>query len=354
MFLKLRVKAAIAKFITANNLHAETLSFFEAGPIDVFMPLVERAGFDANQGAVAVITSTVTEGATNGALTSLKANAPHVYRDLVALWKFCGALCAEDERRFGHAVIVGTIDGNPFEYTERDSYIQSAIDGFDNEQLRAKSSGGKIGKATFRCPSCGEHQSVSIFESVRASDGDLKRKLLSREIFRNLCSECGTEIEFSHPIFYHDTDRELAIWLCNDGVTEHLEDAMDAFSAKVPKSYKLRIVHNIDELVEKTHIFDNGLSDLLVHMIKISIASQCGSDTDQIRFGGIERKKNGALSMTFDLVDQERSMTMTDINDPTPSVRLWNKLEEDLDWVYVCDRTIMPIFKMYNERFPSR
>jgi hypothetical protein len=119
MFLKFRVKAAIAKFLTMNRLHSETLRFFESGPIDAFMPLVERKGFDANQGAVAVITATITEGATNGVLIGLKTHAPHVYRDLMVLWQFCGALLAEDEQRWGNAVIVGRIDGNPFEYAER-------------------------------------------------------------------------------------------------------------------------------------------------------------------------------------------------------------------------------------------
>ena len=119
MFLKFRVKAAIAKFLTMNRLHSETLRFFESGPLDVFMPLVERKGFDANQGAVAVITATITEGATNGVLIGLKTHVPHVYRDLMVLWQFCGTLLAEDEQRWGNAVIVGRIDGNPFEYAER-------------------------------------------------------------------------------------------------------------------------------------------------------------------------------------------------------------------------------------------
>jgi hypothetical protein len=144
MFLRFRVNAAIAKFITANRLHAETLKFFESGPIDAFMPAVEVAGFDANQGAVAVITGTITEGAKNGALTKLKAHAPLVYRDLVVLWKYCGELCAADEKRFGNAGYVGSIDSNPFDHADRDSHIQNAIDKFGDDQLKE----GKLVKDT--------------------------------------------------------------------------------------------------------------------------------------------------------------------------------------------------------------
>lgn len=130
MFLKLRVKAAIARFITMNGLHSDTLRFFESGPIDGFMPLVEQNGFDANQGAIAVITATITKGATNGALTKLKIHAPNVYQDLIALWHFSGGLLADDEQRWGYAFIVGNVAGNPFEYAERDFHIQNAIDKF--------------------------------------------------------------------------------------------------------------------------------------------------------------------------------------------------------------------------------
>lgn len=119
MFLKFRVKAAIAKFITMNGLDAQTLVLFEHGAIDSFMPVINRRGFDANQGAVVVITGTVTNAAQNGTLMDLKTKMPHIYNDLKALWQFCGYLLAEDEQRWGNAVIVGGIDINPFDYAEQ-------------------------------------------------------------------------------------------------------------------------------------------------------------------------------------------------------------------------------------------
>ncbi len=354
MFLKFRVNAAIAKFITTNRLHAETLKFFESGPLDAFMPAVEVAGFDANQGAVAVITGTISESAKNGALTTLKTHAPLVYTDLVVLWKYCGDLCAADARRFGNAGLVGSIESNPFVHAERNSYIPNAIGNCGNEQPKAKSSGGKISTKTFRCTECGAKQSVSTYDSVRASDGDLKRKLLGRELFGYRCTECKIEIQLIQSLLYHDTEKELAIWLCNGGATEELEEAMDEFSALMPNSYTLRVAYNIDELIEKIHIFDSGLNDLLVHLIKIGSSDRCQSSSGSMRFANMERKRDGTLSITFNLADQGRSLTLQDINDPTPTVRLWSMLEEDLDWVHVSDSTFMPIFKMFRDRFPDR
>lgn len=118
MFLKFRVKAAIAKFITMKGLNAQTLQFFESGPIDTFFHVVEERGLDANEGAVAIISMTITQGVENGALSALRQHFPQIYSDLKSLWSMCGALLAQDERRWQHAVIVGNIRSNPFETIE--------------------------------------------------------------------------------------------------------------------------------------------------------------------------------------------------------------------------------------------
>jgi hypothetical protein len=128
VFLKFRVKAAIAKFLTMHGLHAETLTLLEQGTIDYYMPFIESERFDANQGAVTIITGGITNAAKNGALMQAKSQLPHIYSDLTVLWRFCCALRAEDEQRWGEAFVLGNIDGDPFEYAERDFCIQKAID----------------------------------------------------------------------------------------------------------------------------------------------------------------------------------------------------------------------------------
>ncbi len=118
MFLKFQVKIAIAKLITLNNLHSDTLELLES-VIDDYIQEIQDCGYDADQGAVMVITSAITHAASKGVLPRIKLHMPIVYKDLVCLWRFCGLLYAEDEARWGSVVIVGSIGGNPFEYAER-------------------------------------------------------------------------------------------------------------------------------------------------------------------------------------------------------------------------------------------
>ena len=76
MLLRFRVRGAIAKFIMSDGLHADVLSFLEAGALDAFMPLIERAGFDGDQGAITVITGAVTNIASNNGFIHLMNTAP--------------------------------------------------------------------------------------------------------------------------------------------------------------------------------------------------------------------------------------------------------------------------------------
>lgn len=116
MFLKFRVKAALAKFIQMNGCSGETLKFFESGVIDSFMRDIEWKRFDANQGAVMIITGSVVNGVETGGLSQIKEQFPQIYRDIVTLWHFCAQLLTQDDSRWGDAFIIGNIEGNPFDH----------------------------------------------------------------------------------------------------------------------------------------------------------------------------------------------------------------------------------------------
>lgn len=78
MFRRFRVKAAIAKFVLTNGLHADVARFLENGPLDAFMPFINRYGLDGNQGAITVITGAVTNIASKDGFPQLIKSAPHI------------------------------------------------------------------------------------------------------------------------------------------------------------------------------------------------------------------------------------------------------------------------------------
>ena len=120
MFRKSRVKGAIAKYLLDNGLHADTLTVFEQGPLDTFLPHIENRGLNGWQGAVFVITGGITIMAKGSQLSFLKSNYPVIYNDLVVLWQYCGALYASNPQELANSIYVDDI-GNPFEYADQHS-----------------------------------------------------------------------------------------------------------------------------------------------------------------------------------------------------------------------------------------
>jgi hypothetical protein len=111
MFEKTRVKAALSKFIVANNCFSgKCLPVFEL-VLNDFMPYVNGKGFDANQSAVAVITGTLTELRKDPTMwANLKAEED-LYQELSRLWSYCESLHASDPQRWDEAF---TGYSNPF------------------------------------------------------------------------------------------------------------------------------------------------------------------------------------------------------------------------------------------------
>lgn len=115
MFLKIRVKAAISKFILSSRAHPDVLKLLEAGSLDSFMPIIERAGFDGNQGAITVITGTVTNIASSNGFPHLINKAPHVYMGLRKLWFYCENIASENPTLYEAPFVRDGSIKNPFE-----------------------------------------------------------------------------------------------------------------------------------------------------------------------------------------------------------------------------------------------
>lgn len=213
-----------------------------------------------------------------------------------------------------------------------------------------------IGSATFQCPKCRTHQTVSIYESVTANkDTALKKRILDKSIFLQRCTNCRTPIELTHNLLYNDPSQELAIWFVDGGsVSQELEDAMDSFGMVVPRTYRLRLAYTLEEMIEKILIFENGVNDWLIHLIKMTKLGDVESDTSKIRLAAVRRMNDGSWSLTFNLLALGKSIVLSDISkDFMSGVALWHRLESELDWTHVSDNNCFEVFRLFRTRFPD-
>ncbi|MCX7714292.1 MAG: CpXC domain-containing protein [Clostridia bacterium] len=129
-----------------------------------------------------------------------------------------------------------------------------------------------------KCPTCGTLHTVTVWNFIDAKKHpDLKKDVLSRKINIFVCSNCGQTALMPSPLLYHDEEKKIMIYFapCND-VSEKrklFEDmkkkAFDETKNLAGKN--LRFVSQYNELLEKILIFDTGLHDKVIELLKLLI-----------------------------------------------------------------------------------
>lgn len=105
------------------------------------------------------------------------------------------------------------------------------------------------------------------YDSVTATlNPEVKRQLLNGEFGKIICPSCGTISYVVYGFLFHDPKGHYMISLKYD-----YSDAYSMFSP--PQDYKLRHTEELPELVEKIHIFDAQLDDVIIEIVKIMLNS---------------------------------------------------------------------------------
>ncbi len=132
------------------------------------------------------------------------------------------------------------------------------------------------------CPHCGEQQVFTVWDSINVSvDPEAKRQLLRDELMTLHCRRCGRDTHVAYDCLYHDMDRSLLIWLKHpdENGNARVPPAAEAISALWwDEGYTRRLVTSSHELIEKVLVFDAGLSDYFVELVKLFICSAEGID----------------------------------------------------------------------------
>lgn len=130
------------------------------------------------------------------------------------------------------------------------------------------------------CPRCRRSQEMTIWASVNATvDPPLRGRLLNHDLNVFRCS-CGHEGELAHDLLYHDMTIGFLIWLKypDEEGSITLEDTALGFARDVMKGYTFRIVRTRDQLIEKILIFEDGLDDRVMEVLKLVILSRVGDE----------------------------------------------------------------------------
>ena len=154
-------------------------------------------------------------------------------------------------------------------------------------------------KQNIKCPECGQMSDITVWSSITVKDSpDLKADLLHGKINIFRCPSCSQVRLMPTPMLYHDEEKRLMISFtpCNDPVLkEQLYENVERSSKESGElekleGYNLRFITDYNELLEKLLIFDSGLNDKAIELIKLMILMQDVEKAEQrnCRFGKLE------------------------------------------------------------------
>ena len=140
-------------------------------------------------------------------------------------------------------------------------------------------------KTPFKCPACGRRISVNTWISVNVSiNPELKTQILDGTFGEGPCPFCGAEGRFLSPFLYHDQQKKIMV-----GVMSDFTSAMK--NQPKPIGYRLRTVKDLGSLIEKILIFDDGMDDRLIELIKGCMRAQIHENNVEMLYAGRDGKK---------------------------------------------------------------
>lgn len=167
---------------------------------------------------------------------------------------------------------------------------------------------------TLKCPKCGQMSDITVWNSITVKDSpDLKEDLLHGKVNVFRCASCAQVGLMPTPLLYHDEDMKLMISFspCNDPLMEHQlfdnikKSSHESDELEKLEGYNLRFVTDYNELLEKILIFDAGLNDKAIEVIKLMILSQDIEKSQQrtCRFGKFSEDK--LEFMVHDMIENQ-------------------------------------------------
>lgn len=123
------------------------------------------------------------------------------------------------------------------------------------------------------CPKCGAALRTQMWPGICAQENPgLRARILDETIFDWKCPECGYSAQFVYPCLYHDRERKFMVYLVPDGSEKEFQpvDVGQKFPQLAPVTK--RVVSSPAELKEKILIFEAGLDDRAVELVKYALA----------------------------------------------------------------------------------
>ena len=122
------------------------------------------------------------------------------------------------------------------------------------------------------CPFCHQDVPFILHHSINVGiHPEHKAKVLDSTLFRYQCPHCKQTDEVCYPTLYHDPENEIMIqvlWREEDFGQQMDKELQSLIEVMGQKNYRRREVFGYRELMEKIRVFDDGLDDFAIALLK--------------------------------------------------------------------------------------
>lgn len=123
------------------------------------------------------------------------------------------------------------------------------------------------------CPHCGAVIKTQMSEEICADENpNLRASVLDETLFDWKCPECSYEAQLVYPCLYHDKSKNFMIYVVPNGCDCALESVDVSESFPQLSGVTKRVVSSLTGLKEKILIFEAGLNDYAVELVKLALA----------------------------------------------------------------------------------
>lgn len=140
-----------------------------------------------------------------------------------------------------------------------------------------------------RCPHCGAIIRFRFYEHVNVQrHPEWKELVTDGNIFDLHCEKCGHDSRIGYPMIYHDPDKHFMVMMADANNTRDAYSSLKALisdpdeGAAFGPDYRFRAVTQPASMSEKILIFDAGLDDRIVELLKMmSVLSWSAANGDR-------------------------------------------------------------------------
>ena len=148
-----------------------------------------------------------------------------------------------------------------------------------------------------KCPKCEKEFDATIYTNINATtENGLAKRLRDGSLFLQYCPHCSQKINMEYSFIYHQVEDHLLVHYCvsdedleraQKSLTQPSDEEKQMVNALMANDTMIRLVRSKAQLLEKVCIYDAGMDDRVIEIMKHMVAGSFLRDNPDKKISNI-------------------------------------------------------------------